>query len=73
LPYSDRSRLRISWSTEAPTVVKNLPQSIAQGEGIDEKLCQWQTSKNYPAEAPEGDSNGDRSPLCYGGDRALEN
>jgi hypothetical protein len=38
-----------------------LPQSNAQGEGIDEKLCQRLTSKNYPAEAPEGDSKENHS------------
>jgi hypothetical protein len=32
-----------------------------------------QTSKNYPGEAPEGDSNGDRSAMCDAGDHSLEN
>ncbi|RYO30804.1 hypothetical protein AA0111_g5037 [Alternaria arborescens] len=37
--------------------VKLLPQPNAQGTGINEKeKPQWQTSKNCPAEAPEGDS-----------------
>jgi len=48
-----------SWSKHRAPLCSGtniLPQSNAQGDGIDEKLCQRLTSKNYPAEAPEGDS-----------------
>jgi hypothetical protein len=46
-----------------------LPQRITQGNAVNEKdSCQWQTSKNCAGEAPEGDSNQDRSALCNAGD-----
>jgi hypothetical protein len=46
-----------------------LPQGVAQGNTVDEKQkAKRQTSKNCPAEAPEGDSIQDLSALCNAAD-----
>jgi hypothetical protein len=50
---------------------KRLPQLCRQAAEANENKChqrEMSASKNYPDEAPEGDSNQDRSALCNAGD-----
>jgi hypothetical protein len=60
--HNKHSRVNARKSNKGSTLL----QSTTQGDSINEK--RRATSKNYAGEAPEGDSNQDRSALCNAGD-----